>query len=313
MRPTDGTYRDSALRRTALGSLERAGRLLGHERARFVAARWWSARRPVSDEEFFKLAHRISPRVRNENPHLFKVPRSWTAESSIVRTKCLGLDLELDLRDNLQALLFFGGTYEPRVVEFLDEELRQGDVFIDVGAHIGWHSLVAAQRLTELGGGAVVAFEPTTDSADKIRVAAARNRLSVEVVQVALGEDDGETALFSDPNYDEHDAGVRSQYGKGRLVERVAVVSFDHWVAQRGLPRMDLVKMDVEGAEPAVIKGMKESLRTFRPRALIVEVKRYSFERAATEESALLELVESLGYHDQGIELNRNRLFRPAE
>lgn len=308
----DVVYRDAAAVRLAWRALEAAGRLFGHERARAVAAKIWRSRGANSPEAFFALAHRISPRLRGENPQLFKVPSAWTAEAPIVRATCHGLDLELDLRDNLQALLFFSGTYEPQVLEFLGNELRSDDVFIDIGAHVGWHSLIAARCLDHLGGGEVFAFEPATDSADKIRAAAARNGVSVEVVQVALGDRVGETTLFSDPNYDENDAGVRSQHGKGHPVERVPVVAFDEWARKRALPRMDLVKIDVEGAEPSVIAGMERSLRMLRPRALIVEVKDYSFERAGTEPRSLVAMLGSHGYHDQGVELNRNRVFRPG-
>ena len=152
-------------------------------------------------------------------------------------------------------------------MEFLDSELRHGDVFVDVGAHIGWLSLVAARRLENVGGGHVFAFEPTGDSAQKIRASAARNGVSIEVVQVALGDDAGETTLFCDPNYDEHDAGVRSQHGRGPAIERVAVLPFDQWARERHLDRMDVVKIDVEGAEAAVIGGMRKSLRTFGSKA----------------------------------------------
>jgi hypothetical protein len=111
----------------------------------------------------------------------------------------LGLRLELDLRDNLQRALYATGTYEPALVRFLRDELRRGDVMVDVDAHIGVHALTAAARLRRLGGGAVVAFEPAHDSASKLRAAAARNRLQLTVVEVALGAEPGTADLRADP------------------------------------------------------------------------------------------------------------------
>ena len=93
MAPTKDVYRDSTIGRAALRSLEAAGRVLGHERVRGVAAMRWRARAADSDEGFFKLAHRISPRLRDENPDLFKIPTAWTAQAPMVRTNCLGLEL----------------------------------------------------------------------------------------------------------------------------------------------------------------------------------------------------------------------------
>jgi hypothetical protein len=52
----------------------------------------------------------------------------------------LGLRLELDLRDNLERTLYATGTYEPALLRFLHDELRPGDVVLDVGAHIGVHA-----------------------------------------------------------------------------------------------------------------------------------------------------------------------------
>ena len=67
-------------------------------------------------------------------PGLWKVPARWL--TGPVRVRRLGLRLELDLRDNLARTVYFTGTYEPQLVRFLSR-LRPGEVFADVGAHIG--------------------------------------------------------------------------------------------------------------------------------------------------------------------------------
>ena len=103
---------------------------------------------------------------------------------------------------------------------------------LDVGAHVGVHALTAARRLRELGGGRVIAFEPTPDSAAAVRAAAARNGLPVEVVESGLGEADGEIELRGDPRYPTHDAGVRSQFGEGDVVARAPVTTLDAWARQ---------------------------------------------------------------------------------
>lgn len=67
---------------------------------------------------------------------------------------------------------------------------------LDVGAHVGVHALTAARRLHGLGGGRVIAFEPTPDSAAAVRAAAARNGLPVEVKDVVMERGPGDEAAL---------------------------------------------------------------------------------------------------------------------
>jgi FkbM family methyltransferase len=86
-------------------------------------------------------------------------------------------------------------------MRFVRRELRRGDVFVDVGANIGLHSLYVARRLRRLGGGLVIAFEPAADCVARLRAAARRNGLAglVEIGEVALGNESGEVELRADP------------------------------------------------------------------------------------------------------------------
>jgi len=194
-------------------------------------------------------------------PGLWKVPERWL--TGPVRARRLGLRLELDLRDNLARTVYFTGTYEPELIAYLST-LRASEVFVDVGAHIGIHSLVAARA-----GARAVAFEPAPDSAARLRSAAAANSLAVEVVQAALGAEEGEIELFADSRYAAADAGVRSIHGTGTLVATARATTLDSC----GLDRLDVLKVDVEGAEAAVLEGARDSLVRLRPRAVIVESK----------------------------------------
>ena len=222
----------------------------------------------------------------------------------------LGLRLELDLRDNLQRALYATGTYEPALVRFLRDELRRGDVMVDVGAHIGVHALTAAARLRRLGG-AVVAFEPAHDSASKLRAAAARDRLQLTVVEVALGAEPGTADLRADPAYDIADAGVRSLHGRGPRVQTVRVTTFDAWAAEARLERVDLVKLDVEGAELEALRGMAGALGRRWP-ALVVEVKQRVLERAGVAGDEVREYLDRLGYQSTGQVLPAaNEVYRP--
>jgi FkbM family methyltransferase len=304
--------RDSALQRLLWRGLERVAAVAGARAARCVAA---CAMRAGARTErgFAKGLYRVASRRPVAMPDLWMLPEDWWRAAPRVRARRLGLRLELDLRDNLQRTLYFTGTYEPGLLRLLGAEVRPGDVVLDVGAHVGVHALTAARRLRELGaGGRVIAFEPTSDSAGTIRAAAARNGVPVEVVQAALGEEEGEVELRGDPRYGAHDAGVRSQFGEGEIVARAPVMAFDAWAERAGLERLDVVKLDIEGAEILALRGMRESLRRLKPRLVAVEVKDVVMKRGPGDEAALHALLAECGYAAAGSPERHVVVFRPG-
>ena len=268
--------------------------------------------RSTTRRGYTRSLYRVAVRTPVPTPGLVKLPAAWWSAAPRVRVRRLGLRLELDLRDNLSRTLYVTGTYEPGLLGLLRGALRRGDVLVDVGAHVGVHALTAAARLRRLGGGTVVAFEPARDSAATLRAAAARNRLDVTVVECALGRGPGTAELRADPAYGAADAGVRSLHGHGAAVQTVPVVAFDAWVRQAGLDRLDVVKLDVEGAELDALAGMRDSLARLRPRLLSVEVKDSVLRRAGTDGAAVRRLLRDCGYRPTGRVLDRNELFVPA-
>jgi FkbM family methyltransferase len=301
---------DGALQRPLWCGFELLACVAGPVRSRAVAAAFMrlGAR---TERGYAKGLFRVASRLPEPMPRLWRVPPDWCAVAPRVRVRRLGLDLELDLRDNLQRTLYFTGTYEPGLLRALRGELEPGDVYVDVGAHVGVHALSAARRLRELaGGGRVVAFEPTPDSAAALRAAAVRNGLPVEVVECALGEAEGEVELLGDPRYSPHDAGVRSQFGTGEVVAGAPVTTFDAWAEAHALQSLDVVKLDIEGAEILALGGMRESLKRLRPRLLAIEVKDVVMERGPGDEAALHALLEECGYAPAGSPERHVALFR---
>lgn len=250
--------------------------------------------------------------TRRLEPGLTPLPAWWWRTSPRVRARRLGLRFALDLRDNLQRTLWLTGTYEPSTLAFLRTELRAGDVVADLGAHVGVHALTAAARLRDLGGGTVLAFEPAPDSAAALRAAARHNRLAVTVVPTALGAVPGEGRLGADPRYGDADTGVRSLYGDGGAVQVVPVATFDGWAEGVRLARLDVVKIDVEGAELDVLRGMRATLARLRPRVLVLEVKAAVLERAGVDPAALHGFLRDAGYAPTGQVLDRNEVHRPV-
>lgn len=158
--------------------------------------------------------------------------------------------------------------------------LRPGDVVYDVGANIGWYSLLAARAVG--ASGKVVAFEPSLQNAALLRANAATNRLAnVTVIPAAVAERDGwatfehrgslEGSLSGDGDAGASSAGGAAPRRAVRGLSVVPVLALDSWIAATAQDPPGIVKIDVEGAEAHVVRGMSQTLRTVGP-ALVIEL-----------------------------------------
>ncbi|HTN25470.1 MAG TPA: FkbM family methyltransferase [Solirubrobacteraceae bacterium] len=163
-----------------------------------------------------------------------------------------------------QAWSVLTGTHEPMVHEALRRTLGPGGVFIDVGSNIGYTALLAAGIVGP--GGRVVALDAQRECADATRANARLNGLTqIEALHSAAGAASGEAEVIvtQDPlwtrlaSVGEHPLEVRR--------DRVPVTSLDDLVAHLALPAVDVVKIDVEGAELDVVAGMQRVLAGQRP------------------------------------------------
>jgi FkbM family methyltransferase len=246
----------------------------------------------------FHAAARLSDSCADWASHQVRyLPQPLWTRRPLVSARRMGLRFDLDLRDNVQRILYFTGLYERRYLRFLWSQLRPGDVYLDIGAHVGIHAQSIAKRLLPIGG-RVVAFEPAPDVASTLRKTCRVNGLSnVDVIPMALGRETSELPLRSDPvRFHEADAAVRSFYGPGEETCVVRVAPFDAWARTTALESLDVVKIDVEGAELAVLEGMEESLSAYKPRLIGLEISDYLVEQAGTTEAKLRTTLSSLDY-----------------
>src|SRR5207245_5874575 len=106
--------------------------------------------------------------------------------------------------------------------------------------------------------------------------------------------------LRTSAQFSANDVGVRSLYGDGVALFPTQVVTFDSWVLAPSLERLDLVKVDVEGAEYDVLHGMRAALARLRPRRLVVEVAPDNLANAGRTLEDLVGLISDLGYEPAG-------------
>jgi len=161
------------------------------------------------------------------------------------------------------------GAYEPEVAEVLRREIRPGNVCIDIGAHVGYYAILMARLTGEEG--AVVAFEPVPENFEMLQRNIALNSLTnVQLEPLAVSEGEGglRLTLRSDEQFTMTASASGYAVGDRRKVIDVATCSLDGYLARLGsVP--DIIQIDVEGAELAVLKGAKATLRKARPKLLI--------------------------------------------
>jgi len=135
-------------------------------------------------------------------------------------------------------------------------EPKLGDIVFDIGAYVGdtalWFSKAVGPQ------GKVYAFEPEPSNFAKLKANLERNKVTnVIPLQLALSENEGEMQVAS--------AGGSSIITQARTGTSVKVTTIDKFVEANTLPRVDFIKMDVEGYESKVLEGAHETIKTFKP------------------------------------------------
>jgi FkbM family methyltransferase len=166
----------------------------------------------------------------------------------VARGRRLALDLSVEKA-------YWLGHYEREVQRFLRDTVRQGDLFFDLGAHVGFFSVCAAVL-----GARVVAVEADAANASRLQRNAELNRVAADVVHAAVWSAEGEVQLLPGGSAKE----FRAVPGRG-----VQSVTVDALAREHGAPT--LVKLDVEGAEVDALRGAARVLSEDRP-VIVCEV-----------------------------------------
>lgn len=185
-----------------------------------------------------------------------------------------GFEMFLDPTDSL--CLSVGMQPEPETTNFLVENVKKGDVFVDVGAHIGYYTLLASKLVGE--GGKAIAIEPHPGNFSLLKKNVKHNRVkNVELLNAAASNESGEQELHICLER----SGNHSLLPSSERVERiqVKVVKIDDLVRQ-----VDWLKIDVQGAEHMVLQGAQKILSQ-KIRGVIIEneVEKPAFEQVFEE------------------------------
>lgn len=191
-----------------------------------------------------------------------------------------------------QYLVQLPGGPHPFQLQLFVDHIRPGMTVLDVGAHIGVYTTLAARRVGPAGH--VVAVEPDARNAELVRKNATLNGVTerVRIVEAAAGETAGTVRFYRDEAEATGTMGSRWQdpLAESRAVD-VRAVRLDE-VLDDLAP--DVVKVDVQGSEVSALNGLRETLGRGKLRAAFVELNAPALERAGSSAEELLALLRDL-------------------
>lgn len=235
-----------------------------------------------------RLRTYFAPRYRGR-------PEAWT----VIDDYAGGLKLRLNRSAYLGGMLYWQGYQSPGELKLLRKLLRPDMVMADVGANQGEYTIFAASKLSQ---GQVLAFEPVpaiyANLAQNIRLNGFRNVLPFNY---GLFDHDDTLPMYTSEDTVIHggfNEGLASVFASDYRKDSVAELQFrvfDAIFPQLGLGRLDIMKIDVEGAELQVLRGARQTLLRHHPR-LIIEVNAPAFAAAGYGVHDLLTFLHELNY-----------------
>jgi FkbM family methyltransferase len=194
--------------------------------------------------------------------------QKW-AQNPVARKRVYGYYIELDTNDAKGVSAYIGtdGWYEPEPTELLKKLLKKGMVVIDVGANIGWYTLLSAKIVGP--NGLVLSYEPEPRNYSLLRKSIDENKFTnIRTFQSCVSNVIGEKTLWlASENLASHSI-IMQRSDKGIPVKSTTL---DSIIDNFSFQTIDLLKIDAEGAEPEIIEGGMRSLMESRIENIIME------------------------------------------
>jgi FkbM family methyltransferase len=242
-------------------------------------------------QRIFRLQQRFFPGFRPDRiPLLGRALRKVLSRFQSSTAMVQGHRMVLDPNDSL--LLSVREVYEPVETAFFQRHVEPGHTVVDVGANIGYYTLLFARAVG--ASGRVYAFEPEPNNFAILRTNVEGNGYrNVVLENAAVSDSSGTLDLFvNETNLGDHQA---YDAGEGRKRVIVRSVSLDDYFADLA-ERIDFVKMDIQGFEAAALRGMKTLLRTSPDVVLVTELWPKGMVAAGANPEGYLHELAQLGF-----------------
>jgi FkbM family methyltransferase len=216
--------------------------------------------------------------------------------------------MSLDLANVIHRQIFMG-CFANAMTRWAKALLRPGGSFLDVGAHAGYLSLIAADRVG--GDGRVIAVEPNPEVFATLRAHLAANAIAhVEACHWGLAECNGSLSLHVPHAGSGRDYNATLLPRPGWTPVEIPVRRLDDCLDDWGAERIDLMKIDVEGAEPRVLAGGTVHLARGTVRHAMIEINGPRLVEAGSSPAALMDQLGAVGF--EPARLSHGRAMRVA-
>src|SRR3989344_4947709 len=215
-----------------------------------------------------------------------------------------GNQMLLDKDDSMRLSIL--GIYEPLAVKHFQNSIKPGDTVLDIGAHIGYYTLMAAKRVGKKGK--VYAFEPNQDNCALLTKNLKLNNFkNVVLVNKAVSRSSGKVKFFlSNVSTGMHSL-VDIDNKRENSIE-IEAVSLNDFFGKK-IPTVSIIKMDIEGGEYAALEGMDCLLKKNKHMTILIEFSPYSIIKAEKSPRGFLNLLMSYGFKLYSIEESSKKLI----
>ncbi len=269
----------------------------------------WNPKRWLAEKLTTMLAY-VVRKTRNHTLRRYLIESvferyfAWRTLEVTSRT-AFGSAMRLTLPDSVQTRILMTGLWEPTISALVSNALRPGDVFIDIGANIGYYTLLASSMVGR--SGRVYAFEASPSIFARLQENVTLNHCANTVIQnVAISNVRGTCAIWQAP---------KGNLGHSTIIDAVAHLEghkheafvpcdcVDSLVPLRDLLSARFVKIDVEGAERLAVEGIQSHLTNFSHRTeWLIELSPEFSPGGAADISWVFDVFVAAGYHAYRIE-----------
>lgn len=241
---------------------------------------------PITQRFFWKSVRRKKKEWRQK----------FSINESTVITNSYGITFRL-FSDDVLSELIYSGEFEWSEMEWINHFLKPGMVFFDVGANIGYYSLIAAKKVGSHGS--VYSFEPTKKTFDRFCGNILLNKEFEKIIHafnIAVSDKNGPSELFvSSKEYHAWNSLVLPDNINDFRKEIINTETLDTFFINEKCPIPDLIKIDVEGWEKFVLIGARRIIEQFKP-VILIEFTKENFHRANYSYEQIVKELDNMNY-----------------
>jgi len=225
--------------------------------------------------------------------------------SLMIRDREIRMEFDPDspVHQTILGELSSGGAYERKSQFLMMRVLNTGDTFLDIGAHIGYFTMLGGALVGETG--TVIAVEPVEENFRQLtRHIELNGFANVAAVQAVVGSEDGEAQIFFNAdNGGGHALWDPAQHPANALTrdnpraDRVRSLTLSSLLDTRGIDHVRLAKIDTEGAEAMILNASQDVFRAGRVDFVVMEVNIGGLKLLGSDIDSLFGLAGELGYH----------------